>query len=123
MLPYAGRVRRKGLSLLCSPGNDLVSACALAASGAQLLLFTTGRGTPFGCLVPAVKIASHTDLFTRKSHWMDFDAGPVLQGAPMPDLANGLLRFILQVASGEVFTKSEALDKRELSIFKDGIIL
>jgi altronate hydrolase len=93
------------------------------ASGAQLLLFTTGRGTPFGCLVPAVKIASHTDLFTRKSHWMDFDAGPVLLGAPMPDLASDLYRFILQVASGEAATKSEALDKRELSIFKDGIIL
>ncbi len=122
VLGYGDRVKKKGLSLLQSPGNDLIAACALASSGAHLILFTTGRGTPFGCPVPTLKISSNSALFKRKKAWIDFDAGQLLERKDMGICADELLDFILAVAGGEK-AKSESLDKRDLAIFKDGVTL
>ena len=124
VLQYGDPVTVHGLNLLQSPGNDLVASCALAFSGAQIILFTTGRGTPFGCPVPTVKVASNTPLATRKKNWIDFDAGRLLsEEVPMDTLADEFFRQILAIASGECHAKSEALDKRDLAIFKDGVTL
>ncbi len=122
VLKYGERVTKKGLSLLQSPGNDLVAACALAASGAHIVLFTTGRGTPFGCPVPTLKIATNSALAKKKSTWIDFNAGELLEGVPIKDSTDKLFGLILNVASGKP-TKNETLDKRDLTIFKTGVTL
>lgn len=122
ILDYGAPIAKKGLSLLNAPGNDLVASCALAASGAHIVLFTTGRGTPFGCPVPTVKISSNTDLFKRKQKWIDFNAGAVLEDQSFSDCANDLFDLIVSVAEGKK-TKSEHLDKRDLAIFKNGVTL
>ncbi|MCQ2449901.1 MAG: altronate dehydratase family protein [Clostridia bacterium] len=123
VLAYAQPVAKKGLSLLQAPGNDLVASNALAVSGAQLILFTTGRGTPFGCPVPTVKVSSNTALATKKKNWIDFNAGVLLENVSMETVADELFETVLKIASGEVTVKSEALDKHELAIFKDGVTL
>ena len=123
VLAYGDRVRMKGLSLLQSPGNDLVSSTALSAAGAQLVLFTTGRGTPFGCPAPTVKIATNSNLFSRKSGWMDFNAGALLDGVSMEELREQLIDYILCLASGEVHTLTEQNNVREMAIFKTGVTL
>lgn len=123
VLQYAQPVRVHGLSLLCAPGNDLVASCALAASGAQFVLFSTGRGTPFGCPVPTVKLSSNTPLAEKKRGWIDFDAGTLLSGRSMPELTDGLYRYVLALASGDVRAKAEAFDRHTLAIFKDGVTL
>ena len=123
VLAYGDPVRAAGLSLLQAPGNDLVSSAALAVSGAQIVLFTTGRGTPFGCPVPTLKIATQSGLAARKPGWIDFNAGSLLEGASMEDEAEALFRLTLSVASGETEPKSERLSKRNLAIFKDGVTL
>ncbi len=119
VLQYGDVIKKKGLSLLQSPGNDLVAACALASSGAHIVLFTTGRGTPFGCPVPTLKISSNTDLYNRKKKWIDYNAGQLLEGKECTD---EFFDLILDVASGKK-AKSENLDKRDLAIFKDGVTL
>jgi altronate hydrolase len=121
VLPYAAQVRTRGLTLLSAPGNDLVSATALAMSGCQMVLFTTGRGTPFTCPVPTVKIASNSALAARKGGWIDFDAGRLLSGGAIDALAEELLDTVIAVASGDMHTRSEALDKSDLAIFKTGV--
>ncbi|MBQ3544545.1 MAG: UxaA family hydrolase, partial [Lachnospiraceae bacterium] len=123
ILCYGEAVKKKGLSLLQAPGNDLVAANALAVSGAQLVLFTTGRGTPFGCPIPTAKISSNSALANKKSNWIDFNAGQLLEGKTMPDLADEFLEYVLKIASGEIKVKAEKLDKHELAIFKDGVTL
>ncbi|MEE1279336.1 MAG: altronate dehydratase family protein [Oscillospiraceae bacterium] len=123
VLSYGECVKKKGLSLLQAPGNDLVAANALAVSGAQLILFTTGRGTPFGCPVPTAKISSNSALATKKKMWIDFNAGTLLENKSMPELTNEFLDFVLKLASGESTAKAESLDKHELAIFKDGVTL
>ncbi len=123
VLSYAQPVAKKGLSLLQAPGNDLVASNALAVSGAQLILFTTGRGTPFGCPVPTVKVSSNTALATKKKNWIDFNAGVLLENVSMETAADELFETVLKIASGEITVKSEALDKHELAIFKDGVTL
>ena len=123
VLSYGEPIRVKGLSLLQSPGNDLVASNALAVSGAHMVLFTTGRGTPFGCPVPTVKISSNTPLSEKKHSWIDFNAGRLLDGMTMDALADELMDYIIALASGEIHAKSEALDKHELAIFKDGVTL
>ena len=123
VLSYGSPAVRKGLNLLQGPGNDLVAATATAISGAQLVLFTTGRGTPFACPVPTVKISSNTALSRKKPGWIDFDAGQLLEGSPMETVAEEFFDFVLSVASGTAHTKSESFDKRELPIFKDGVTL
>ena len=123
VLLYGERIRKKGLSLLQAPGNDLVASNALAAAGAQIILFTTGRGTPFGCPVPTVKISSNTSLFEKKNHWIDFNAGSLLEDTSMSDLTEEFLQYVFKLVSGEVQAKAEKLDKHELAIFKDGVTL
>jgi altronate hydrolase len=121
VLRYGERVRRRGLSLLEAPGNDAVSCTALAAAGATLILFTTGRGTPLGFPVPTVKIASNSALAARKKGWIDFDAGQVLEDGIEP-VADRLLDQIVAIASGAE-TASERNGEREIAIWKRGVTL
>ena len=122
VLGYAEQVRTKGLNMLSGPGNDLVSATALTAAGAHLILFTTGRGTPFGAPAPTVKISTNTALFEKKRGWIDFNAGTVAEGEPLDAAGRRLLDYVLHVASGEQ-TCTEQHGFREISIFKDGVVL
>lgn len=122
VLNYGEPVKKKGLLLLQAPGNDLVASNALAASGAQIILFTTGRGTPFGCPVPTVKVSSNNELYKKKKTWIDFNAGVLLEDGKMPELTEEFFDFILDVCSGKT-VKSEKLDKTGLAIFKDGVTL
>ena len=122
VLDYADQVKVPGLNMLYGPGNDLVSATALTAAGCHMVLFTTGRGTPFGAPAPTVKIATNTALFTKKGGWMDFNAGTVAEGEPIPDAAARLFDLVLEVAGGKQ-TCSEKHGYREISIFKDGVVL
>ena len=123
VLSYGESIKKKGLSLLQAPGNDLVASNALAVSGAQLILFTTGRGTPFGCPVPTAKISSNSALANKKSSWIDFSAGELLETKSMTELTDEFMDFVLKLASGEIKAKAETLDKHELAIFKDGVTL
>ncbi len=123
VLDYGERVTRPGLNLLTGPGNDIVAATALAAAGCQIILFTTGRGTPLGAPVPVIKVATNSDLTARKPNWIDFDAGPLLAGTPMPELADAFFRFVLATASGRTRTRNETRGFRDLAIFKDGVTL
>jgi altronate hydrolase len=120
VLPYGGRLSRSGLNFITGPGNDPVSLTLLAASGAHLVLFTTGRGTPLGGPVPTLKISTNTPLAQRKRNWIDFDAGRLLEDAPMSQLADELLKQLIAVASGER-TRNETNGFREIAIFKDGV--
>jgi len=122
VISYAGRVNKKGLTLLSAPGNDMVAATALAAAGCHIVLFTTGRGTPLGTVVPTIKVATNSELFNRKTGWMDFDAGRLLTGASMEQLTEEFLQHIIEVASGQA-TKAENMGFREIAIFKNGVTL
>ena len=122
VLEYAEPVTKKGLNLLSGPGNDLVSATDLTAAGAHMILFTTGRGTPFGAPAPTVKISTNTALFEKKGNWIDFNAGSVAEGEPLDAAGDRLLDYVLAVASGEK-TRAEQHGAREIAIFKDGVTL
>ncbi|MGA2545973.1 MAG: altronate dehydratase family protein [Rectinemataceae bacterium] len=122
VLAYGCRATARGLSLVSGPGNDLVSATALAAAGAQEIIFTTGRGTPFGSVVPTIKVSTNSGLAERKPAWIDFDAGRILTGSSFDDLAVELLRKVVAVASGET-TRAESGGHRGMAIFKDGVTL
>ena len=123
VVDYAEQVTRKGLNLLRGPGNDLVSATALTAAGCHLILFTTGRGTPFGAPAPTMKIATNTALAVKKANWIDFNAGRVADGTlTLDEAAQELLDQVCRVASGEQ-TSAERKGFREISIFKDGVVL
>ena len=122
VLKYAERLSVKGLNLLSAPGNDLVASTALAASGCQIVLFTTGRGTPFGSFVPTMKISTNTPLYEAKPSWIDFNAGVLAQGEPMEDVAARFIDFVLAAASGEM-VNNEKHGNREIAIFKQGVTL
>ena len=122
VLKYAERIRTKGLNLLSAPGNDLVASTALAASGCQMVLFTTGRGTPFGSFVPTMKIATNTPLADNKPSWIDFNAGVLAQGEPMETVAARFTDYVLTVAGGEP-VNNEKHGIREIAIFKQGVTL
>ena len=122
VLKYAEKVENRGLNLLSAPGNDLVASTALAASGAQMVLFSTGRGTPFGCPVPTVKIASNSPLAQRKRNWIDFDAGRLLSGMTLDELGQDLMDYVLAVAGGKQ-TRNEINGFHDLAIFKQGVTL
>lgn len=122
VLKYCEPVKEKGLNLVQGPGNDLCAITALMASGAQMVLFTTGRGTPVGAPVPTVKIATNTPLAERKHAWIDFNAGVLAQGASMEETTEEFFQKILCYASGER-TQSEINGYREIAIFKDGVTL
>ena len=122
VMEYGDRLEHDGLNLLSAPGNDLVAATALAASGCHMVLFTTGRGTPFGTFVPTMKIATNTTLFKSKPHWMDFSAGSLAVDCTMQELLPEFIEKVLAVASGEQ-TRNEENGYREISIFKNGVTL
>lgn len=124
VLGYGEAVRTPGLSLLEAPGNDAISSTALVASGATVLLFTTGRGTPLGFPVPTIKISSNRIVAEKKRRWIDFDAGAVVDGrASTTDLADQLFAYLLAVASGGELTKNEVEGYREIAIWKSGVTL
>lgn len=122
VLGYGQRLHIKGLNLLSAPGNDLVASTALAASGCQIVLFTTGRGTPFGSFVPTMKISTNTPLAEKKPTWIDFNAGVLAQDAPMDEIAAKFTDYVLSVAGGEP-VNNEKNGWREIAIFKSGVTL
>lgn len=122
VLSYGDTVTKNGLSLLNGPGNDIVAITNLTAAGVHLILFTTGRGTPVGAPVPTVKVSTNKALAEKKANWIDFDASPLIRGTSMAELTDEFLNYIISVASGKE-TKNEINDYREISIFKDGVVL
>ncbi|MDD5896781.1 MAG: altronate dehydratase family protein [Prevotellaceae bacterium] len=122
VLKYGERLENNGLNLLSAPGNDLVASTALASAGCHIVLFTTGRGTPFGTFVPTMKIATNPTLAARKPNWIDFSAGQLIEGKSMDELLPEFIDKILSVASGEK-ARNEINDYREISIFKNGVTL
>ncbi|PTX53978.1 D-altronate dehydratase [Melghirimyces profundicolus] len=121
VLAYGERYRRPGLQLVQGPGNDLVSVTTLATAGAQLVLFTTGRGTPYGGPVPTMKISTNTQLARKKKNWIDFDAEPVLERKE--EVEEALFEEVIRIASGEKRTRNEIYGFKEIAIFKDGVTL
>ena len=115
--------RKPGLNLVTGPGNDSVSITNLLAAGAQILLFTTGRGNPLGTVVPTMKVASNGTIFERKRDWFDFNAGLVLEEGSMETASARLWEQMIRVASGEIPARSEVRGYREIMIFKDGVTL
>lgn len=122
VLGYGEKVKVNGLNLLTGSGNDQVSCTNLVASGAQMILFTTGRGNPFGSPVPTVKISSNSDLFRRKGHWIDYNAGQIVEGKNFDEVTEDFFNYLLEIASGKQ-TKNEVYGYKEISIFRDGVIL
>ena len=124
VLAYGERLDScSGLHLLSAPGNDLVASTALAASGCQLVLFTTGRGTPFSTFVPTMKVSTNSDLARRKPQWIDFNAGVLLEDTSMNDLLQQFIAYIIDVASGHTQTTAEVHGNAEFAIFKTGVTL
>lgn len=121
VLKYGEILKEKGLNLLSAPGNDLVASSALAAAGCQLVLFTTGRGTPFGSFIPTMKISTNTALYESKRHWIDYNAGILLEQSP-DDVLRDFVDYIIKVASGEL-VNNEKNEFREIAIFKTGVTL
>ncbi|WP_434503792.1 UxaA family hydrolase [Prevotella sp.] len=122
VLEYGDRLCNDGLNLLSAPGNDLVASTALASAGCQLVLFTTGRGTPFGTFVPTMKISTNSTLFNNKPNWIDFNAGELIEGHDMKDVLSKFIDKVISVASGEL-VRNEINEYREISIFKNGVTL
>ena len=122
VLAYGEKAKGKGLHLLSAPGNDLVASTALAASGAHMVLFTTGRGTPFASPVPTVKISSNSSLYDHKRNWIDFDCGVIAEGKSVIELGEELFRYVLLAASGKK-VKSEEAGFHDMAIFKQGVTL
>lgn len=119
VLTYGNRVTKNGLNLLTGPGNDMVAVTNLVAAGCHMVLFSTGRGTPLGSPVPTVKVATNDRLATEKKNWIDFNAGPMLEGK---NLTEEFMQYIIRVANGEE-TCNERNGYREIAIFKDGVTL
>ncbi|WP_034453081.1 UxaA family hydrolase [Butyrivibrio sp. AE2032] len=122
VMEYGERTDVTGLNLLCAPGNDLCAATALASAGAQIVLFTTGRGTPFACPVPTMKISSNSTIAGKKSGWIDFNAGQILEGKTFDELTDELFEKIVRTASGEKL-KSELAGFHDMAIWKRGVTL
>lgn len=122
VLEYGDRLKEHGLNLLSAPGNDLVAATALASAGCQIVLFTTGRGTPFATAVPTLKVSSNSRLYERKGNWIDFNAGPIVEDKSIGELLPDFTRLILDVASGKQ-VKSEESGIHGIAIFKNGVTL
>lgn len=113
VLAYGELVKEQGVSALNAPGNDLIAATALAASGCQIVLFTTGRGTPFSTFVPTMKIGTNNNISAHKSNWIDFNAYSMDEA--------GLFALLLQTVNGAYICKSE--DVREMAFYKTGVTL
>ena len=122
VLSYGEPVKVHGLNLLSAPGNDLVASTALAASGAHIVLFTTGRGTPFASPVPTIKIASNSALASKKSNWIDFNCGVLVEDKTTDELSKNLFDLVIATASGKK-SKSEEAGFHDMAIFKQGVTL
>ncbi len=122
VLEYGERIHNHGLNLLSAPGNDLVASTALAAAGCQMVLFTTGRGTPFGTFVPTMKVSTNSNLAHRKPTWIDFNAGQLVEDKAMEDVLKDFVSYVLRVANGEL-VNSEKSGIHEIAIFKNGVTL
>lgn len=122
VLAYGETVATPGLNLLSAPGNDLVASTALAAAGAHIVLFTTGRGTPFACPVPTVKISTNSALASKKSNWIDFNAGVLVEDQSMEEVSKKFFDYIIDVASGKK-VHSEIAGFHGFAIFKQGVTL
>ncbi|GGH85928.1 altronate hydrolase [Pullulanibacillus pueri] len=123
VIDYGEKVSKQGLNLVQGPGNDLVSVTALAAAGAHIVLFTTGRGTPFGGPVPTVKISTNSQIYTKKKNWIDFNAGELLENKNMDQLKQAFFNYVLDIASGNTQTNNEKFGFKEIAIFKTGVTL
>ena len=123
VLDYGSRCEEAGLNLLTGPGNDMVSCTNMTAAGALMILFTTGRGTPFGAPVPTVKISSNSQLIRKKAEWIDYDAGEILSGMSFDAAMGELYKLMLEIADGRRKTKNEINGYREIAIFKNGVTL
>lgn len=122
VLKYGERLSQLGLNLLTAPGNDAVATSALAAAGCHMVLFTTGRGTPYGGFVPTMKIATNSELAQRKRNWIDFNAGRLVEDVSMPQLLDDFIDKVIDIINGKP-TKNELNEFRELAIFKSGVTL
>lgn len=122
VLQYGERLTTNGLNLLSAPGNDLVASTALASCGCHIVLFTTGRGTPFGTFVPTMKISTNSSLASNKPTWIDFNAGTIVEGEPMESVFNRFVQTVIDIASGEL-TWNEKKNYQEIAIFKTGVTL
>lgn len=122
VMDYGERLEVKGLSLLSAPGNDLVASTALAACGCHIVLFTTGRGTPFGTFVPTMKVSTNSTLAKQKPTWIDFNAGVIVEDEPMEKTLERFIDYVIRVASGET-VNNEKKSYREIAIFKNGVTL
>lgn len=122
VLLYGDRLKTRGLNLLSAPGNDLVASTALAAAGCQIVLFTTGRGTPFGTFVPTAKISTNSTLAADKPLWIDFNAGEIVDGRPVEEVDAEFINFVLSAASGKP-VNNEKSGYSEIAIFKSGVTL
>lgn len=122
VMQYGERLQVKGLNLLSAPGNDLVASTALAAAGCHLVLFTTGRGTPFGTFVPTLKVSTNSALAKNKPTWIDFNAGTIVEDEPAENVLTRFIDYVIRVASGEQ-TNNERKDYHEIAIFKTGVTL
>ena len=122
VLEYGEHCKKQGLNLLTGPGNDIVSTTNLTAAGANIILFTTGRGTPLGASVPTIKVASNSRLAKRKSNWIDFNAGELIESNDFENMTEEIFKLLIDIASGRQ-TKNEQNGYREISIFKDGVIM
>lgn len=122
VLEYGERISSQGLNLLCAPGNDLIASTALAAAGCQMVLFTTGRGTPFGTCVPTLKVSTNNELATQKPHWIDFNAGCLLTGTDWNTATKDLFSLVLDVANGKL-SRNELNGYHEIAIWKNGVTL
>lgn len=122
ILKYGEHCKKQGLNLLTGPGNDIVSVTNLTCAGANIILFTTGRGTPLGAPVPTIKISSNSSLAKRKANWIDFDAGKLIENPDFENMTEEIFKLLVETASGKK-TKNELNDYRQISIFKDGVIM
>lgn len=122
VLSYGDRTHTRGLNLLSAPGNDLVASTALAAAGAHIVLFTTGRGTPFASPVPTVKLSSNSALAGKKKNWIDFNCGTLTEDGDIQQLSRQFFDYVIQVASGRL-VKSEEAGFHDMAIFKQGVTL
>jgi altronate hydrolase len=121
VLRMTERVKEKGLNIISAPGNDSVSTTILGMAGCQLVLFSTGRGTPFGGFMPTVKISSNTSLYEKKKKWIDFNAGDV-NNENIESIKDKLFDYVIDVIEGKK-TMNEINNFREIAIFKSGVTL
>lgn len=123
VVEYTQQVKRQGLNLLNAPGNDAIATSALAAAGCHVVLFTTGRGTPYGGFVPTIKIATNSELSAKKTRWIDFDAGKLVSThISMDELLSEFINKLVDIVNGE-YCNNERNGIRELAIWKNGVTL